>query len=333
MAENDYLCGMMKDQKNNQEIPVLAAPLQGVTDNVWRMAQHEVFGGVDAYYAPFMRVEHGEVRRKDLRDVQPERNAGITLIPQILACQPDHALMMVEALRQMGYRRIDINLGCPFPPIAMHRKGSGMLAYPELAEALFKALAAVEDVEYSVKMRIGWDKNDQWRNILPLVDIIRPVNIAIHPRTGKQQYKGELDTEQFEAILAVSPWPVVYNGGMRTIEDIEQTILRYPTLAAVMVGSGLAANPGMFAPNATPDDYRRFHDMLVDGYTEQLNGGEAQLVRHLQDIWQTFLPGTAHKLFKAIRKSRTLEQYENAASAALADVATALNPQEENHDH
>ncbi len=309
---------------NNIKIPVLAAPLQGVTDNVWRMAQHNVFGGVDAYYAPFMRVERGEVRRKDLRDVEPDRNAGITLIPQILACQPDHALMMVDALKQRGYSRIDVNLGCPFPPIALHRKGSGMLAYPELAEALFTALAAVDGVEYSVKMRLGWDQPDQWRDILPLMDILKPVNIAVHPRIGKQQYKGDLDIGQFEALMAASPWPIVYNGGLRTVEDIEAVVSRYPNLAAVMVGSGLAANPGMFAPDATPDDYRRFHDLLVDGYTEQLNGGEAQLVRHLQDIWQTFLPGTGHKLFKAIRKSRTLDQYQTAASAALADVNTAL---------
>lgn len=314
---------------NERNIQVLAAPLQGVTDNVWRMAQYEVFGGVDAYYAPFMRVEHGEVRRKDLRDVDPERNAGVTLIPQILACPPDHALMMVEALKQMGYRRIDINLGCPFPPIALHRKGSGMLAYPELAEALFRSLAAVDGVEYSVKMRLGWDRNDQWRDVLPLMDIIKPANIAVHPRIGKQQYKGDLDIEQFEALLAASPWPVIYNGNLRTVEDIEDITRRYPTLDAVMVGSGLAANPGMFAPAAKPDDYRRFHDLLVDGYTEQLNGGEAQLVRHLQDIWQTFLPGIGRKLFKAIRKSRTLDQYQNAAAAALADVENALTARPE----
>ena len=316
-------------QNDVKMIPVLAAPLQGVTDNVWRMAQHEVFGGVDAYYAPFMRVERGEVRRKDLRDVDPDRNAGISLVPQILACQPDHAVMMAEALKHMGYTRIDINLGCPFPPIALHRKGSGMMAHPELAEALFKALATVEGVQYSVKMRLGWDSNDQWRDILPLMDIIKPVSIAIHPRTGKQQYKGQLDIEQFEAILASSPWPVIYNGNLRTVEDIALTIQRYPTLAAVMVGSGLAANPGMLAPNATPDDYRRFHDLLVQGYTQQLNGGEAQLVRHLQDIWQTFLPGTNRKLFKAIRKSHNLDQYENAASAALNDVEAALTPSED----
>ena len=306
----------MNDIKKH--IPVLVAPLQGVTDNVWRMAQHEVFGGVDAYYAPFMRVEHGEVRRKDLRDIDPERNAGITLIPQILACQPDHALMMVEALKAMGYRHIDVNLGCPFPPIALHRKGSGMLAHPTLVEELFRALAAVEGVEYSVKMRIGWDSNDQWRDILPLMELIKPCHIAVHPRTGKQQYKGELDMEQFEALMAASSWPVVYNGGLHTIEDIDEINRRYPGLAAVMVGSGLAANPGLFAPDAKPDDYRRFHDLLVDGYTDLLNGGEAQLVRHLQDIWQTFLPDTDHKLFKAIRKSRTLDQYRNAAAAALA---------------
>ena len=309
---------------NNIKIPVLAAPLQGVTDNVWRMAQHSVFGGVDAYYAPFMRVERGEVRRKDSRDVEPDRNAGITLIPQILACQPDHALMMVDVLKQRGYSRIDVNLGCPFPPIALHRKGSGMLAYPELAEALFTALAAIDGVEYSVKMRLGWDQPGQWRDIMPLLDILKPVSIAVHPRIGKQQYKGDLDIGQFEALMAASSWPIVYNGGLRTVEDIEAVVSRYPNLAAVMVGSGLAANPGMFAPDATPDDYRRFHDLLVDGYTDQLNGGEAQLVRHLQDIWQTFLPGTGHKLFKAIRKSRTLDQYQTSAAAALADVNTAL---------
>ena len=319
---------------DNIKIPVLAAPLQGVTDNVWRMAQHEVFGGVDAYYAPFMRVEHGQIRRKDLRDVEPERNEGTVLIPQILACQPDHALMMVQALQGMGYSRIDINLGCPFPPIALHRKGSGMLAYPDLVEALFKALAAVGEVEYSVKMRLGWDRNDQWRDILPLMDILKPVNVAVHPRIGKQQYKGELDIEQFEALLGASSWPVVYNGSLRTVEDIEDVVRRYPGIAAVMVGSGLAANPGMLAPDATPGDYRRFHDMLVEGYTDQLNGGEAQLVRHLQDIWQTFLPGTGHKLFKAIRKSRTIEQYQDAAAAALADVENALaaKPDEEVQD-
>ena len=309
---------------NNIKIPVLAAPLQGVTDNVWRMAQHSVFGGVDAYYAPFMRVEHGEVRRKDLRDVDPDRNAGITLIPQILACQPDHTLMMVDALKQRAYSRIDINLGCPFPPIALHRKGSGMLAYPELVEALLKALAAVDGVEYSVKMRLGWDQPEQWREILPLMEIIKPVNIAVHPRIGKQQYKGDLDIGQFEALMAASAWPIVYNGGLRTTEDIEAVMNRYPNLAAVMVGSGLAANPGMFAPDATLDDYRRFHDLLVDGYTEQLNGGEAQLVRHLQDIWQTFLPGIDHKLFKASRKSRTLEQYQAAAAAALMRATLAV---------
>ncbi len=308
----------------DNKIPVLAAPMQGVTDNVWRMAQHSVFGGVDAYYAPFMRVEHGEIRRKDLRDVEPERNSGLNLVPQILACQSSHALIMVDALKQMGYRRIDINLGCPFPPIALHRKGSGMLAYPDLAEELFKSLSMVDGVIYSVKMRIGWDKGDQWRDILPLMDIIKPVSIAVHPRTGKQQYKGDLDFEQFEALLAASKWPVTYNGNLRSVEDIEQAVKRYPSLAAVMVGSALAANPGMMAHDATPHDYRRFHDLLVDGYTQQLNGGEAQLVRHLQDIWQTFLPGTNRKLFKAIRKSHTLDQYQNAANAALNDVANAL---------
>lgn len=308
----------------DNKLPIYAAPLQGVTDRVWRMAHSSVFGGVDAYFAPFMRVERGEVRRKDLRDVDPAGNADIALIPQILACAPEHALMMVHALRDMGYDRIDINLGCPFPPIALHRKGAGMLPYPELAEDLFKALATVEGVTYSVKMRLGWDSGDQWRAVLPPMDIIKPCHITVHPRMGKQQYRGDLDMEQFEALLHASPWPVVYNGGIRTTQDIDAITSRYPTLAGVMIGEGLAANPGLLAPGAAPDDYRRFHDLLIDGYSEQPNGGEAQLLRRFQDIWQHFLPGTDRKLLKAIKKSRKLEAYEAAATAALATFSEEL---------
>ena len=106
-------------------IKILCAPIQGITDCHWRNAQHEIFGGPDGYYGPFMRVEHGEIRKRDLIDVSPHNNVATGFIPQILACQPKDAVSMVEVLKNMGHKVIDINLGCPFPPIALHHKGSG----------------------------------------------------------------------------------------------------------------------------------------------------------------------------------------------------------------
>ena len=97
---------------------ILSAPIQGWTDHVWRVAHAQVFGGIDAYYAPFMRVEHGAIRKRDLRDIQPENNPGIHVVPQVLACRASDMALMLQAVADMGYDEVDINLGCPHPPVA-----------------------------------------------------------------------------------------------------------------------------------------------------------------------------------------------------------------------
>jgi len=306
---------------NTTSINVMAAPLQGITGSVWRKAHATVFGGVRCYYAPFLRVERGEIRRREARDVEPARNMGIELVPQILGCAPDDALTLVAALQQMGYSHIDVNLGCPHPPLAYHRKGSGLLAHPELIEQLLTALASVQGVTYSVKMRLGWDDATQWHQVMPLMDILHPTLVTVHPRTGRQQYKGDLDLEQMDALVAAATIPVVYNGELHTRQDIDAVLQRYPGIAGVMVGRGLVADPGMLADNPTAQDYQRFHDLVLQGYQQQLNGGDAQLVRHMQELWEYLLPTIDHRLHKAIRKARTLEAYQTASRAALSTLA------------
>ena len=106
---------------------ILCAPLQGYTDSAWRTAHSAVFGGIDTYYSPFLRVFHGAI--KGLADVSPERNAGVSLVPQVLAGRPEDTVHIVEALKKSGYRRIDINMGCPFPPVVKHRQGAGLLQH------------------------------------------------------------------------------------------------------------------------------------------------------------------------------------------------------------
>ena len=142
---------------------IMCAPVQGITDCHWRNAHNDIFGGADGYYGPFMRVEHGGIRKRDIADASPASNTVPNFAPQILACQPKDAITMVNALKDMGHTTIDINLGCPFPPIALHHKGSGLLQYPQEVETLFKSLSEVEGVHYSVKMRLGWDNAKQWR--------------------------------------------------------------------------------------------------------------------------------------------------------------------------
>jgi len=297
------------------EIKILCAPVQGITDCHWRNAQNEIFGGPDGYYGPFMRVEHGEIRKRDLADANPENNSIPEFTPQILACQPKDALRMVEAIKEMGHSAIDINLGCPFPPIALHHKGSGLLQYPEEVESLFKTLAQVNDVTYSLKMRLGWDDPTQWRHIIPMFDIIKPSHVTVHPRTGRQQYKGDLIMEEFEALLSACHYPIVYNGELKTIEDIIHIKEQYSGIAAVMVGRGLAEDPAMLCQEkANADNYCELHNRLRDAYTEQLNGGEHQLLMKMKSLWQTFLPNAPRKSLKAIKKASSMAKYNIAVN-------------------
>ena len=91
------------------------APLQGYTDWVYREAHARVFGGVDTYYTPFVRLEKDGFRNKELRDLAPEANASASLVPQMIAASPEEFRRIAGLFRESGYRRADINLGCPFP--------------------------------------------------------------------------------------------------------------------------------------------------------------------------------------------------------------------------
>ncbi|MBR1551515.1 MAG: tRNA-dihydrouridine synthase family protein [Muribaculaceae bacterium] len=302
-----------------QPFIISAAPLQGYTTHIWRRAHHAVMGGVDDYTTPFIRVERGAVRRHDLADVAPAMNDGVPVVPQILACEPAEALLMMNELIRMGHRHIDLNLGCPFPPIALHGKGSGMLAQPERVAKLMAALASVDGVRYSVKMRLGWDDDSQWRAIVPLLDALNPVRVVVHPRIGRQQYGGEVNMPQFEQLLKVAGWPVFYNGEITRREQIDGLRQRYPLLSGVMVGRALVAHPALLSPErASADHYRTFHDLLVTGYRSLLTGGDHQVLSHLKALWQLFLPDAPARARKAIKKSTSLTAYLAAADAAIS---------------
>lgn len=300
---------------------ILCAPVQGITDCHWRNAHYDIFGGPDGYHGPFMRVEHGEIRKRDLADANPENNTVPVFTPQILACQPKDALRMVEALKDIGYNTIDINLGCPFPPIALHHKGSGLLQYPDEVETLFKSLSEVEGMTYSIKMRLGWDDPQQWRAIIPFLDMIKPSHVTVHPRTGRQQYKGELIIDEFEALLSECHYPIVYNGEIKNLDNIARIKQQFLTIDAVMIGRGLIEDPALLCPEkATADNYCELHNRLLEAYQSQLNGGEHQLLLKMKSFWEVYLPQAPHKLLKAIKKSSSMAKYTSAVNELFYSI-------------
>ena len=187
---------------------VYFAPLQGYTDVVYRKAHAALFGGIAAYYTSFVRIEKGDFRRKDLRDIDFENNRGVPVVPQAIASESDELRRIVDCMASLGYTRVDINLGCPFPILAYRHKGSGILPFPDEVERLLRPLESYDSLEFSVKMRLGWEEPSEALRLLPLLESLPLRQITLHARLGKQQYKGCVDMESFGRFYDACPIPL-----------------------------------------------------------------------------------------------------------------------------
>lgn len=296
---------------------ILAAPLQGYTDSAWRQAHTAVFGpdGLpDAYFAPFLRVEKGDVRPRDLRDLAAGP-AGT--VPQIIFKDLDEFDLLTTALVSNGHRHIDLNLGCPFPPQCHKGRGAAMVARADLLRAVAERMASLPDIDFSVKMRLGLNSPDEWRSTIAIIDSMPLTHITVHPRTGRQQYKGELHMDEFGELLGVVSKPVIFNGDIATAADIAALADRYPALAGVMTGRGLLASPWLIAEYRNDETWpqeRRIaallamHRAIFDTYAPTLCG-ETQLLSKLLPFWEYPAVHLPAKLAKTLRKARTLASY------------------------
>ena len=231
-------------------MPIHFAPLQGYTDDVYRRIHHERIGGIETYYTPFLRMEGGGVRTKDMRDIRPAFNEGVPVVPQIIMKSMKEFDYLVGIVEEKGYKRIDLNMGCPFPMQAKHGRGSGLLAHTDIVEEICKAIQAKPELEFSVKMRLGWENADEWRAILPMLNDTPLTQITLHPRIGTQQYKGSVDMEAFREFYELCKHPLLYNGDVTTLAQITELEQNYPDLAGIRIGRGLLARPSLAAEYA-----------------------------------------------------------------------------------
>ena len=271
------------------------APLQGYTEAFYRNAHAACFGGIDSYYTPFVRLEKDGFRNKDVREIAPESN-----------------------------QVADINLGCPFPLLAKRHNGSGILPYPDEVKTLLGLTLKYPQISFSVKMRLGWENPDECLQLAPILNDLPLRHITMHPRLGKQQYKGSVDLNGFDAFLNVCQHPLIYNGDINCPDDVHRIRQQFPALAGVMIGRGLLANPALaleYKENRTltPDEMKEklhiMHTSVYNQYAAQLEGGDGQLLNKMKTFWEYLAPNADRKLMKAIHKSTSLSKYNQAIQA------------------
>lgn len=306
------------------------APLQGFTDAVFRETHAKHFKGIDAYYTPFCRVEKGEMRWHDQKEISAERNPTLfeqgKLVPQIIGNSAEEVTILIQKIIEIGYKRIDVNFGCPFPMIAKKQKGAGILSAPEKAKEVLDALVKFPEVDFSLKMRLGMVASNEVLQLLPLINGAKLSQVTMHARLGKDQYKGEMDFAGYEAFTKDCFQKIIFNGDITTIEKVRATTERYPNLAGVMIGRGLLMNPALVEESLNQEAYtpskrcaklKAFMEELEAGYGEAMNGGEGQLVQKLTTFWEYLLPELDHKGRKKILKSKKLSDYRAAVNEAF----------------
>lgn len=313
---------------------ILFAPLQGYTTGIYRKAHAEIFGGVDAYYAPFLRIENGKPREKDLRDLNSfdknAREGNAREIPQIIANSVDEFKILADALIAKGYTEIDFNMGCPFPMQVNRHRGAGLLSDIQAVQAIMDEIKATP-VKFSVKMRLGQDSPDEAFALLPILNEAPLSQITLHPRLGKQQYKGAIDFKSFEKFYAECRHPLVYNGDITSVSQICEMERRYPKLAGVMIGRGMLARPSMAADYkelrdincADPQDFLsklfQMHQVIFDHACKTYQG-DSQILSHVQSFWEYLEPSIPKKIFKRIKKAGKLSEYQ----AAIIEITSHL---------
>ena len=305
---------------------IYSAPLQGFTEAVWRNVHAAVFGGIDGYYTPFLRYEHGEIGNKDIRDIERKNNSVDNLVPQVIAATPDEMRPLLDLIANEGYNRVDINIGCSFPLQMRKRHGAGLLPYPDLVKDLMKEVALHPEFSFSVKMRLGCNSKDEWKELMPILNDAPLRHVTMHPRLGVEQYKKPVDVDAFAEFYAACKHPVIYNGDLNTLADIQRIEQQFPALNGIMLGRGLLANPalgieyreGCELTNSEQSNLvRRMHDEMFRQLTPRLQGN-TQLLGKMKPYWEYLLPSMLKRDKKAILKATTIEKYMNAVNEGLA---------------
>lgn len=304
----------------NNILPVYFAPVQGHTDHAYRSMHASVYGSAQKYYTPFIRVEKGALRRRDVADFKASSEEGLPVVPQVIFRDYDELKLLIDSLAQLGASEIDLNMGCPFPLQTARGRGAAAIGNASLSEVTAEVIACYPELQFSLKMRLGMNEADEWRVSADVINSMKLIHLTVHPRVARQQYKGETDMEEFAYIMKVIRHPLIYNGDLRVPDDVRRIHDQFPSIYGVMCGRGLLGRPSLAMEIAKgkdmPADERLqmmldFHSRLFSYYEDSLHG-DAQILSKIAPFWEYAESEIGRKSWKSIKKASTIPKYLTA---------------------
>ncbi len=305
------------------------APIQGITGFHFRNTYNRCFKGVNSYHAPYIRLDKSMVIPKQkVVDLLPSNNSDLKLIPQVMSNDPEELVFLATYIRDLGYKEMNWNLGCPYPMVTKRKLGSGLIADYKLIDELLSLVIPKIEIDLSLKLRLGLENCEEIVRLIPILNKHQIKNVTLHPRLGKDIYKKAVDLDSFTQIWPLFSAPLIYNGDIDTLGFYSRLIERFPNIDQIMIGRGLIANPFLAEEikgietdqKDRMERFGRFHDLLVDQFSEVLCG-PAHLISRMLSYWQYFSLSFSHsaKAYKLIKKSKSISQYEQAVQKIMRD--------------
>ncbi len=295
------------------------APLRGFTDYIYRNTFARHFDGFDNAVTPFIpTLKTIRAKPSHLKDVLPENNLAIPVVPQIIGNNHENFIPLARQLAGLGYDTVNWNLGCPFPMVAKKQRGSGLLPYPDRIDHFLEKTVPAIPNRLSVKIRLGRKTPDEVFKLLPVLNRYPLKEIIIHPRTGVQMYSGEPDLDTFEQCLEATHHRIMYNGDINNLATFKRLAGRFEEIKHWMIGRGAIINP--FLPaiiKAGKDDFtnrverfRCFYEDLFGEY-QSVFFGPGHLLERMKGFWfyfsQAFEDG--RKIRKKVHRTLKLDRY------------------------
>ena len=294
------------------------APMEGITGYIFRNACHKYLYHMDKYFTPFITpTQTRKFKTREVEEVLPEHNQDMYVVPQILTNKADDFIWAARELEKMGYREINLNLGCPSGTVVAKKKGSGFLADQEQLDIFFGQVFSQLDMKISVKTRIGKDSPDEFQGLMEIYNKYPFEEVIIHPRIQKDFYNNHPDLQTFQWAYENSLHPLCYNGDIRTGDDYKSISEAFPNLKAVMIGRGILRSPGLMGEITGQKEIEKktvkaWHDEICKGYC-QIFSGDRNVLFKMKEIWFYLMPLFSGKegLERKLKKAKTLTEYQS----------------------
>ena len=222
------------------------APMQDVT-TLGFMQLLGRYGAPDLLFTEYFRVHGHSSLEKHIVESINNHGTGKPVFAQLIGESLSDLERTVKSIyeTQLPVTGIDLNMGCPAPKVYKKNVGGGLLRDPGKIEEIFQCLRNSIHDFFTVKMRIGFESDHHFLEILDLVNRYDVDLLSLHARTVKGGYKSEVQYEYITEAAKRVACPVFANGNITSYQTAEK-VLKQTQCRGVMIGRSCIRNPWIF---------------------------------------------------------------------------------------